>query len=66
MEFRGDCLKCGLCVKGCPKQALRFKQGMASFPRSFTWNQQLEPGTFPKIFLVLLFTCVIDKALTLL
>ena len=24
MAFKGDCLKCGLCVKACPKQALRF------------------------------------------
>ena len=24
MEFKGDCLKCRLCVTGCPKHALKF------------------------------------------
>ena len=27
MSFRGDCLKCGLCVAGCPKDALKFPDG---------------------------------------
>jgi ferredoxin len=24
MQFRGDCLKCGLCIATCPKDALSF------------------------------------------
>jgi NAD-dependent dihydropyrimidine dehydrogenase PreA subunit len=26
MFFRGDCLKCGFCVKTCPKNALSFSK----------------------------------------
>lgn len=47
-EYTGICIKCGACIKKCPKQA-RYYEDEAIFTISMNWKRAI-PGRLPSPF----------------